>query len=62
MPFPVVDYQRYLILGMNVAMLLVTILIIFSGSIHITIIQLPKALDLEISEISSHFLLPVLLV
>jgi hypothetical protein len=62
MPFPIVDYQRYLLLGINVAMLLVIILIMFSGSIHITIMQLLKALDLEISEISSHFLLPAFLV
>jgi hypothetical protein len=61
MPFPVVDYQRYLILGMNVAMLLVIFNIMFSGSILITIMLLLKASDSETLEISSHFSLLVFL-
>lgn len=61
MPFPIVDYQRYLILGMNVAMLLVIFNIMFSGSILITIILLLKASDSETLEISSHFSLLVFL-
>jgi hypothetical protein len=61
MPFPIVDYQRYLILGMNVAMLFVIFNIMFSGSILITIILLLKASDSETLEISSHFSLLVFL-
>ena len=61
MPFPIVDYQRYLILGMNVSMLFVIFNIMFSGSILITIILLLKASDSETLEISSHFSLLVFL-
>lgn len=54
MPFPTVDYRRYIKLGANIATALVIVLS-FSSSTHTTIILLPKVLDLEPGEIFSLF-------
>lgn len=61
MPFPVVDYSRYIKLGTGIAALLVNLFIYsFSGFMPTITMPLQPVLGLELSEISSLLLLLLL--